>query len=157
LRRQNIPRFGNSDGDPQMLQYTDAGSGPRFCLYAHHTDAGREWADDRKSSVGRLLLEIAFSGRLLKQPLGRTGGRGNGGWHPWWDCPNTILTKHSAGGYDEELVDKTQFFIENFKRFEKDGDVLNVVDLKRATSFWNGFPYCSSPRNSASRHARDEP
>ena len=51
--------------------------------------------------------------------------------HPWWNCPNTILTQHSAGGYDEELVDKTRFFIENFKRFEEDGEVLNVVDLKK--------------------------
>ena len=37
-----------------MLQYTAAGSGPRFCLFVHHADAEREWAYDRKSSVGRL-------------------------------------------------------------------------------------------------------
>jgi hypothetical protein len=37
-----------------MLQWTAAGSGPRFCLYVHHTDAGREWAYDRDSSIGRL-------------------------------------------------------------------------------------------------------
>lgn len=37
-----------------MLQWTAAGSGPRFCLYVHHTDAEREFAYDRASSVGRL-------------------------------------------------------------------------------------------------------
>jgi len=37
-----------------MLQWTAAGSGKRFCLYVHHTDASREWAYDRHSSVGRL-------------------------------------------------------------------------------------------------------
>jgi hypothetical protein len=46
--------FGNSDGDLQMLQWTTAGSGPRFGLIVHHTDAEREWAYDRHSSIGRL-------------------------------------------------------------------------------------------------------
>ncbi len=54
IGRRPIAAFGNSDGDLQMLQWTDAGEGPRFALYVHHTDAEREWAYDRKSSVGRL-------------------------------------------------------------------------------------------------------
>ncbi len=37
-----------------MLQWTTAGSGPRFALIVHHTDAGREWACDRTSHVGKL-------------------------------------------------------------------------------------------------------
>jgi phosphoserine phosphatase len=49
-----IAAFGNSDGDMQMLQYTTTGSGARFGLLVHHTDAEREWAYDRKSSVGKL-------------------------------------------------------------------------------------------------------
>ncbi|MCQ3830903.1 haloacid dehalogenase-like hydrolase [Microbulbifer elongatus] len=44
---------GNSDGDYQMLEWTTAGSGPRFGLLLHHTDAKREWAYDRESHVGR--------------------------------------------------------------------------------------------------------
>jgi phosphoglycolate phosphatase-like HAD superfamily hydrolase len=52
--RRPIAAFGNSDGDLQMLQWTEAGAGPHFCLYVHHTDAEREWAYDRTSSVGRL-------------------------------------------------------------------------------------------------------
>ena len=37
-----------------MLQWTTAGQGPGFALYVHHTDEKREWAYDRKSSIGRL-------------------------------------------------------------------------------------------------------
>jgi phosphoserine phosphatase len=54
IGRRPIAAFGNSDGDLQMLQWTAAGKGARFCLYVHHTDAKREFAYDRKSSIGRL-------------------------------------------------------------------------------------------------------
>jgi phosphoserine phosphatase len=54
IGRRPIAAFGNSDGDLQMLQWTAAGSGPRFCLYVHHTDGEREWAYDRKSHIGQL-------------------------------------------------------------------------------------------------------
>jgi len=54
IGRRPIAAFGNSDGDLQMLQWVAAGSGERFCLYVHHTDADREWAYDRNSSIGRL-------------------------------------------------------------------------------------------------------
>lgn len=37
----------HSDGDLQMLQYTAAGSGARFMMIVHHTDAEREFAYDR--------------------------------------------------------------------------------------------------------------
>jgi hypothetical protein len=54
IGRRPILAFGNSDGDQQMLEWTAAGSGPRFMGLVHHTDAGREWAYDRTSDVGRL-------------------------------------------------------------------------------------------------------
>ena len=54
IGRRPIFAFGNSDGDLEMLQWTAAGSGPRFMGLVHHTDAEREWAYDRKSSIGRL-------------------------------------------------------------------------------------------------------
>jgi hypothetical protein len=53
-RHRPILAFGNSDGDLQMLQWTAAGSGARFMGLVHHTDAQREWACDRTSTVGRL-------------------------------------------------------------------------------------------------------
>jgi phosphoserine phosphatase len=54
IGRRPIAAFGNSDGDLQMLQWTMAGSGARFALIVHHDDGEREWAYDRKSSVGQL-------------------------------------------------------------------------------------------------------
>ena len=54
LGRRPIAAFGNSDGDLQMLQWTAAGSGARFALIVHHTDAEREWAYDRTSHIGKL-------------------------------------------------------------------------------------------------------
>jgi phosphoglycolate phosphatase-like HAD superfamily hydrolase len=54
IGRRPVAAFGNSDGDLQMLQWTAAGPGSRFCLYVHHTDAEREWAYDRESHIGRL-------------------------------------------------------------------------------------------------------
>ena len=65
IGRRPIAAFGNSDGDLQMLQWTAAGSGARFCLYVHHTDAEREQAYDRKSHIGQLdkgLDEAAAKG-----------------------------------------------------------------------------------------------
>lgn len=53
IGRRPIASFGNFDGDLQMMQWTAAGSGPRFCFYVHHTDAEHEWAYDRKSVYGR--------------------------------------------------------------------------------------------------------
>jgi phosphoglycolate phosphatase-like HAD superfamily hydrolase len=54
IGRRPIAAFGNSDGDFQMLEWTTSGPGPRFGLYIHHDDADREYAYDRKSSIGRL-------------------------------------------------------------------------------------------------------
>jgi phosphoserine phosphatase len=54
IGRRPILAFGNSDGDFEMLEYTTSGPGPRLGLIVHHDDAEREYAYDRKSSVGRL-------------------------------------------------------------------------------------------------------
>ena len=54
IGRRPIAAFGNSDGDLEMLQWTTAGKGARLALLVHHTDAEREWAYDRTSSIGRL-------------------------------------------------------------------------------------------------------
>lgn len=53
IGRRPIAAFGNSDGDLQMLQWTCVDRTPSLCLFVHHTDAEREFAYDRDSSVGR--------------------------------------------------------------------------------------------------------
>jgi len=63
IGRPPIAAFGNSDGDLQMIQWTTAEPGARFGLIVHHTDAEREYAYDRQSSVGRLDKALDEAGR----------------------------------------------------------------------------------------------
>jgi len=68
IGRRPVMAFGNSDGDLQMIQWTTAGSGPRFGLIVHHTDAEREWAYDRDSHIGKLdkaLDEASLRGWIV--------------------------------------------------------------------------------------------
>jgi hypothetical protein len=53
-RRAAIFAFGNSDGDKEMLEWTAACKRLCFMGLVHHTDAVREYAYDRDSSVGKL-------------------------------------------------------------------------------------------------------
>ncbi len=60
--------LGNSDGDLEMLQWTQAGGGARLMGLVHYTDALREWACDRASSIARLdkaLDEAKAEGRTV--------------------------------------------------------------------------------------------
>jgi hypothetical protein len=54
IGRKPVFASGNSDGDLQMMQWTDSNKYPSFQLYLHHTDSEREWAYDRESHIGRL-------------------------------------------------------------------------------------------------------
>jgi phosphoserine phosphatase len=54
IGRRPVIAFGNSDGDFEMLEWTTSAPGPRLGAIIHHTDAGREWAYDRTSPIGKL-------------------------------------------------------------------------------------------------------
>ncbi|PQV51442.1 haloacid dehalogenase-like hydrolase [Jejuia pallidilutea] len=54
IGKKPIFAAGNSDGDLEMLHYTDANTHPSLKLYVHHTDETREWAYDRDSPIGEL-------------------------------------------------------------------------------------------------------
>ena len=58
IGRRPIAAFGNSDGDYEMLEWTTSGSGARLGVIVHHTDAAREWAYDRESSIGKLARAL---------------------------------------------------------------------------------------------------
>jgi hypothetical protein len=62
IGRRPIAAFGNSDGDLEMLQWTTKAAGRRFGLIVHHTDAEREYAYDRQSSVGKLDKALDAAG-----------------------------------------------------------------------------------------------
>jgi len=44
IGRRPVAAFGNSDGDRQMLEWTDAGKGARLMMLVFHDDARREYA-----------------------------------------------------------------------------------------------------------------
>jgi phosphoglycolate phosphatase-like HAD superfamily hydrolase len=52
IGRRPVAAFGNSDGDQQMLEYTQAGDGARLMMLVHHDDAVREYAYGPESKVG---------------------------------------------------------------------------------------------------------
>ena len=52
IGRRPIAAFGNSDGDQQMLEWTQAGNGARLMMLVHHDDARREWAYGPESKIG---------------------------------------------------------------------------------------------------------
>ena len=60
--------FGNSDGDRQMLEWTQSGGGARLMMLVHHDDAQREYAYGPKSKIG------TFSDSLMAEAKTQT-------WH----------------------------------------------------------------------------
>jgi phosphoglycolate phosphatase-like HAD superfamily hydrolase len=61
IGRRPLAAFGNSTGDRQMLEWTQAGAGARLMMLVHHDDAKREYAYGAKSRVG------TFSDNLMKE------------------------------------------------------------------------------------------
>ena len=68
LGRVPIAAFGNSDGDLAMLETTsnsaDSKLRPRLVAIVWHTDAVREYAYDRNTSVGRLDRGLDLAPKL---------------------------------------------------------------------------------------------
>jgi haloacid dehalogenase-like hydrolase len=66
IGRRPIAAFGNSDGDQQMLEWTQAGGGACLMMLVHHDDAEREWAYGADSKIGTfsdaLMAEAKKSG-----------------------------------------------------------------------------------------------
>jgi hypothetical protein len=61
IGRRPIAAFGNSDGDRQMLEWTQAGGGTRLMMLVHHDDAKREFAYGAESKIG------TFSDSLMSE------------------------------------------------------------------------------------------
>lgn len=52
IGKKPIIAFGNSDGDREMLEWTQSNQSPSLMLLVHHDDAIREYAYDTESKVG---------------------------------------------------------------------------------------------------------
>ena len=49
-----------------------------------------------------------------------------------WSLDNIVLTQHSGGGLDSEIIDKIDFFLNNLKRFKsKKNKLTNIVSLSK--------------------------
>lgn len=51
--------------------------------------------------------------------------------HPFWSCPNTILTQHSGGGTADEIDRKIGHFADNLARYRAGQPLAGVVDFER--------------------------
>ncbi|MBA3416854.1 MAG: haloacid dehalogenase-like hydrolase [Chloroflexia bacterium] len=63
--RRPIAAFGNSDGDREMLEWTEDGPGARLMALVHHDDAEREYAYGPDTTVG------TFSDALMAEAAAR--------------------------------------------------------------------------------------
>ena len=62
IGKQPVAAFGNSDGDFDMMLYTEANKKYKTLeLYVHHTDEKREWKYDRKSHIGKLNKGLDYA------------------------------------------------------------------------------------------------
>ena len=75
------------------------------------------------------LVEALQQGRLAGAVIDVTLAEPLPATHPLWDCPNTLLTQHTGGGYREELADKARIFLTNLARERAGQPLLNRVDL----------------------------
>lgn len=58
IGRRPYAAFGNSTGDQQMLEWTQAGNGGRLMMLVHHDDAEREYAYGANSRIGTFSAEL---------------------------------------------------------------------------------------------------
>lgn len=66
IGRRPIAAFGNSDGDRQMLEWTQAAKGKHLELLVHHDDAEREYAYDADSKIGTFSVALMQEAKKQK-------------------------------------------------------------------------------------------
>ncbi len=89
-------------------------------------NVGRGSAVD-ENALATLLLEKKIKGAVLDvtriEPLPAD--------HILYQCPNTLLTQHTAGGYKDEILDVVKVFLRNFAKFQKGEELEHIVNLKK--------------------------
>lgn len=51
--------------------------------------------------------------------------------HPFWTCPNTLLTQHTGGGTADELDRKIDVFLDNLARYRAGQTLQGIVDFEK--------------------------
>lgn len=135
------------DWEADALDRALEGADIVVCVAPHTTGTAGVFDRDRLARIpssailvnagrGSLLDEAALAERLqagdlagavidvtITEPLPRA--------HPFWSCPNLLLTQHSAGGFENELDRKIDYFESNLHRFNRAEPVKGIVRLSR--------------------------
>ena len=77
----------------------------------------------------RTLITLLQEGKIAGSVLDVTAIEPLPPDHPLWDCPNTILTQHTGGGFEKEIIGKVYLFLDNLARFRNGRELMNVVEL----------------------------
>ena len=141
-----IQSFG-SDWEADALDRALEGADVVVCVAPHTSGTAGVFDRDRLARIpssailvnagrGSLLDEAALAERLhagdlsgavidvtVAEPLPRE--------HPFWSCPNLLLTQHTAGGFENELDRKIDYFESNLHRFNRAEPVKGIVRLSR--------------------------
>ncbi|MEL6965122.1 MAG: D-2-hydroxyacid dehydrogenase [Pseudomonadota bacterium] len=72
----------------------------------------------RTGRLGGAVIDVT-----LDEPLPAT--------HPFWQCPNTIITQHSGGGTVDELDRKIDVFLDNLARYQAGEPLMGLVDFTK--------------------------
>ena len=70
----------------------------------------------RDGRLGGAVLDVT-----VREPLPET--------HPFWTCPNTILTQHTGGGTGDEIDRKIEHFAGNLARYRAGEPPVGIVDF----------------------------
>ncbi len=74
-------------------------------------------------ALAQKLIDGSIAGAVLdvtpKEPLPED--------HPLWNCPNTILSQHTGGGYEEEVLDKVKVFLKNLQPYINNEPLNNLI------------------------------
>ncbi len=77
------------------------------------------------------LADALVEGRLAGAVLDVTQDEPLPPDHPFWTCPNILLTQHSGGGTADELDRKIDAFLANLARYRAGQPLQGVVDMTR--------------------------
>jgi glyoxylate/hydroxypyruvate reductase A len=86
----------------------------------------------RGSIVDEMALATALqTGRLAGAVLDVTRDEPLPADHPFWTCPNILLTQHSGGGSADERDRKIDHFLDNLSRYRHGEALSGTVDFER--------------------------
>jgi len=75
------------------------------------------------TALAQKLIDGSIAGAVLdvtpKEPLPEE--------HPFWNCPNVILSQHTGGGYKEEVLDKVKVFLKNLQPYINNEPLNNLI------------------------------